>query len=104
MNEAEPGPVTLSIYQYGIEKPETIAMMAFADAASLELLTLSAGDPVALLKGTRLDEVAKAELDGISLAPSTLSRVGDHDQLLMKASASTARLDPEQPLLCPRRA
>jgi len=96
MNEAEPGPVTVSIFQYGMEKPETIAMMAFADAASLDLLTLSAGDPVALLKGTRLDEVAKAELDGISLAPSTLSRVGDHDQLLMKASVSTGRLDPDR--------
>ena len=41
-------------------------MTAFADAASLDRLTLSAGDPVALLKGTRLDEVAKAELDGIT--------------------------------------
>ena len=96
MKEAAPGPVTLSIYQYGIEKPETVAMTAFADAASLDRLTLSAGDPAALLKGTRLDEVAKAEFDGISLAPSTLSRVEDHDQLLMKASTSTAHLDPEK--------
>ena len=96
MNEAVPGPVTVSIYQYGVEKPESIAMIAFADAASLDRLTLSAGDPVALLIGTRLDEVARAELDGISLTPSTLSRVEDHDQLLMKADASTARLDPEK--------
>jgi hypothetical protein len=71
-------------------------MTAFADAASLDRLTLSAGDPVALLKGTRLDEVAKAEVDNITLTPSTLSRVEDHDQLLMKATASTGRLDPEK--------
>jgi hypothetical protein len=96
MKEASPGPVTVSIYQYGVKKPEAIAMTAFADAASLDRLTLSAGDPVALLKGTRLDEVAKAELDGVSLTPSTLSRVEDHDQLMMKATASTARLDPER--------
>jgi hypothetical protein len=96
MKDAAPGPVTVSIYQYGVEKPEAISMMAFADAASLDRLTLSAGDPVALLKGTRLDEVAKAELDGIALTPSTLSRVEDHDQLLMKAAASTVRLDPEK--------
>jgi hypothetical protein len=96
MKEASPGPVTVSIYQYGVKKPEAIAMTAFADAASLDRLTLSAGDPVALLKGTRLDEVAKAELDGVSLTPSTLSRVEDHDQLQMKATASTARLDPER--------
>ena len=96
MKDAAPGPVTVSIYQYGIEKPEAVAMTAFADAASLERLTLSAGDPVALLKGTRLDEVAKAEFDGVNLTPSTFSRVEDHDQLLMKTSASTARLDPEK--------
>jgi hypothetical protein len=96
MKEASPGPVTVSIYQFGSEKPEAVAMTAFADAASLDRLTLSAGDSVALLKGTRLDEVAKAELDGVSLTPSTLSRVEDHDQLQMKASASTARLDPEK--------
>ncbi len=96
MSDAEPGPVTVSIYQYGVEKPESIAMTAFADAASLDRLSLSAGDPVALLKGTRLDEVAKAELDGIAFMPSTLSRVEDHDLLIMKAAASTARLDPEK--------
>jgi hypothetical protein len=71
-------------------------MTAFADAASLDRLTLSSGDPMALLKGTRLDEVAKAELDGIALTPSTLTRVEDHDQLFLKASSSTARLDPDR--------
>jgi len=96
MKEAQPGPVTVSIYHYGVEKPESIAMIAFADAASLDRLTLSAGDPVALLKGTRLDEVATAELDGIAFTPSNLSRVEDRDQLLMKAAASTVRLDPEK--------
>ena len=96
MNDAAPGPVTVSIYQFGTEKPEAIAMTAFSDAASLDRITMSAGDPVALLIGTRLDEVAKAELDGITLTPSTLSRVEDRDQLLMKASSSTARLDPDR--------
>jgi hypothetical protein len=96
LKEAAPGPVTVSIYQFGIEKPEEVAMTAFADAASLERLTLSSGDSVALLKGTRLDEVGKADFDGVNFMPSTLSRVEDHDQLLMKASASTARLDPEK--------
>ena len=96
MKDAEPGPVTVSIYQYGLEKPEAVPMMAFADAASLDRLTLSSGDPVAQLKGTRLDEVANAELDGIAFTPSVLSRVEDHDLLLMKSTASTTRLDPDK--------
>ena len=96
MKDADPGPVTVSIYQYGCEKPETVPMTAFADAASLDRLTLSAGDPVALLKGTRLDEVAKAEVDGIAFTPSTLSRVEDHDQLLMKATVPLPASNPER--------
>ena len=94
MKNASPGPVTLSIYQFGLEKPETLAAKAYADAASLERLTLSAGDGDALLKGTRLDEVAKADLDGIPMTPGTLGRAGDLDQLVLKASSSTARLEP----------
>lgn len=94
MKDASPGAVTISIYQYGMEKPQTVAMMAYADAASLDRLIISAADPEAELKGTRLDEVAKAELDGILFTPSALSRVEDHDQLLMRAAVSTARLDP----------
>jgi len=96
MKDAAPGPVTVSIYQFGTDKPQAVAMTAFADAASLDRLTLSAGDQEALLKGTRLDEVATAELDGIAFMPFTLSRVEDHDQLILKASGSTARLDPDK--------
>jgi hypothetical protein len=94
MKDAAPGPVTVSIFQYGLEKPESVAMTAYADAASLDRLTLSAGDPDATLKGTRLDEVAKAELDGLSFTPSTLSRAEDRDQLVMKTAAATSRLQP----------
>jgi hypothetical protein len=94
MKDVSPGPVTLSIFQFGMDKPQTIAMKAFADAASLDRLTLSAGDRDALLKGTRLDEVAKAELNGIAWNPTGLSRVQDFDQLTMSASASTADLKP----------
>jgi len=94
MKDATPGPVTVSIYEYGFEKPETVAMTAYAEAASLDSLRLSAGDGHALLKGTRLDEVANAELDGVTFTPSALSRVEDRDQLMMQAAASTAKLDP----------
>jgi hypothetical protein len=97
MKDAAPGPVTVSIYQYGVEKPETVTMMAYSDAASLDSLKLSAGDEHALLKGTRLDEVAKAEFDGIAFTPSALSRVKDRDQLMMQAAAPTERLSPGKP-------
>jgi hypothetical protein len=94
MKDAAPGPVTLDIYQYGLEKPQSLPLTAYAEAASLDRLTVSAGDQVALLRGNRLDEVAKADLEGIVLKPSTLKRVQDFDQLAMKADGSTANLDP----------
>jgi len=94
MKDAAPGPVTLEIHQFGLKKPQGLALTAYAEAASLDRLTLSAGDQVALLRGNRLDEVAKADLEGITLKPSKLSRVEDFDQLAMKVEGSTTELDP----------
>lgn len=94
LNDAAPGPVSVDIYQFGLAEPDKLAMEAYDAAASLEGLTLSAGDESALLKGTRLDEVAKAQIEGITLAPSILNRVGDLDALLMTAGGSTAGLVP----------
>ena len=92
MQDAAPGTVTVAIYQYGLEKPDRLPLRAYAEAASLDRLTLSAGDQVAELRGTRLDEVAKGELEGMALKPSTLSRVEDFDQLTMSIDGATAGL------------
>lgn len=93
---AVPGPVTIQIHQFGLEKPDTLALNAYAEAASLDRLSLSAGDPTAVLTGTRLDEVAKATLDGITWTPVALGRVQDIDQLSMNADRSTATLEPDR--------
>jgi hypothetical protein len=96
MKDAKPGPVTLEIHQFGLAKPDKVSLQAYAEAASLDRLTLSAGDQTATLRGNRLDEVAKAGLEGIALKPAKLSRVQDFDQLTMTTSGSTAALDPEK--------
>ncbi len=94
MKNASPGPVTLSIYQYGQTGPERIAARAYADAASLDHFILSKGDNFAFLLGTRLDEVAKAQFDGIAWTPGVLTRVKNRDQLTLNTAASTAKLKP----------
>jgi hypothetical protein len=86
--------MTVSIFQYGLENPDKLPMQAYAEAASLDRLTVSVGDTVALLKGTRLDEVEDAEFDGVTLTPAALRRVQDLDQLAMNAAGPTANLDP----------
>jgi hypothetical protein len=94
MKDAAPGPVTLRIFQFGLTKPDSLLMTAYTEAASLDRLTLSAGDSVATLRGTRLDEVEKAKVEAIVLTPSVLSRVQDLDELAMNADAATAGLEP----------
>jgi hypothetical protein len=92
LKEASPGPVNVAIYQYGLAHPDEMKMTAYDAAASLDRLTLSSGDKAASLKGTRLDQVAKARIGNITLTPSTLSRADNMDELLMNAVESTAGL------------
>jgi hypothetical protein len=96
LTDATPGPVKIEITQFGLEKPDVLKLNAYAEAASLDRLSLSAGDPGAVLTGTRLDEVAKASLNGVTWSPATLGRIQDIDRLAMHADASTAALEPGQ--------
>jgi hypothetical protein len=93
MKDAAPGTVTLQIWQFGQQEADSLKVDAYAEAASLERLTLSSGDPDATLKGTRLDEVAKVTLNGITWSPGALSRVEESDLLALKSSDSTAGLE-----------
>jgi hypothetical protein len=97
MKDAKPGPVTVEVMQFGLKKPDKLPLRAYAEAASLDRLTLSTGDHTALLRGNRLDEVASAELEGIELKPSKLRRVGDFDHLEMTTDGTTANLEPGKP-------
>ncbi len=94
MKDATPGPVSLQIYQFGLDKPDSLQLETYAEAAALDHMTLSAGDTEAVLKGNRLDEVAKVTLDGITWTPTRLSRVQDSDQLILTTSSSTAAMEP----------
>jgi len=92
LKDATPGLVKVAVYQYGLSKPDQLKMTAYDAAASLDQLSLAAGDTDALLKGTRLDEVASAKFNGISFIPAALTHVDDFDQLIMNATAPTGTL------------
>jgi hypothetical protein len=94
LKDAKPGTVTIAIHQYGLAKAEELPLKAYAEAAAIDHLTLSAGDTVAVLKGKRLDEVDSADLAGITFTPNALNRVQDFDQLEMAATGVTATLRP----------
>jgi hypothetical protein len=94
LKDTAPGLVNVDVYQYGLDKPDQLKMTAYDAAASLDHISLSAGDTQALLKGTRLDQVAGAKLNGINFSPAALAHIDDFDQLLMSAASSTAGLTP----------
>ena len=94
LKDAGTGTVMIAIHQYGLSKAEELPFQAYAEAAALEHLSLSAGDKQALLKGKRLDEVQSADLAGISFTPAALNRVQGADQLEMSATGLTSTLQP----------
>ncbi len=91
---AAPGKVTVLVHQFGLDKPQSIALQAYAEAAALDSFQLNAGDAMAILRGNRLDEVRSLDLAGITFAPAALHRVGDHDQLTLTATGVTSTLQP----------
>jgi hypothetical protein len=96
LKDAGAGPVNVDIDQFGQAKPDRVRMLAYAAAASLNGLTMNSGDKTALLLGTRLDEVAKAEVGGVTFMPSKLDRVGNLDQLEMNTDGSTFGLEADK--------
>jgi hypothetical protein len=94
MKDASPGPVTLEIYQFGLDKPDRLQLTAYAEGAVLDSLTLSVGDAQAQLKGNRLDQVARVSLGSITWTPAGLSRVLNIDQLELSTVSSTKALEP----------
>jgi hypothetical protein len=85
LKDAQPGAMTLLVKQAGLEKPQDIAVHAFAEAGHLGSFTVHEGDHQGMLVGTRLDEVASLAMKGIEFKPGTLSSVQGTDELPMEA-------------------
>jgi hypothetical protein len=97
---ASPGPVTILISQSGVSKPDVIALHAFSEAAHLEHFAINAGDREGILTGTRLDEVSKLNLNGITFLSAALSRANQTDELRVSTGdASASDLQPGQEVL-----
>ena len=80
------GAVKLLVKKFGLPDADEIALHTYAEAGRLDSFGINAGDSDALLKGTRLDQVAKVEIDGIVFAPAGLTRANQHDELKLAAA------------------
>lgn len=82
LETATPGSVVVVVKKYGSHHADDeISLHTFAEAGSLDTLSLHAGDTEGILKGTRLDQVMDVELKGIHFAPAALSRANQKDEL-----------------------
>lgn len=89
LKDVPPGPLKMQLKQYGLEKPDEVALHTYSEAGHLDSFTIDAGDRQGVLKGTRLDEVASLQLSGVQFSPATLTRVNSQDQLQMSAAEKT---------------
>jgi hypothetical protein len=100
LKDVTPGPLTLQVKLFGLAKPDEVLLHSYAEAGHLDSFTIDAGDHQGVLKGTRLDEVAGLELNGIQFTPAGLNRVNNEDELHLSASAtadvSSVRADQKQ--------
>ncbi|MGH6970143.1 MAG: hypothetical protein ACREEQ_00905, partial [Caulobacteraceae bacterium] len=90
LKDARPGPGRLAIESYGVAAPQTLDLKAFAQDGHLASFSLHAGDTSGVLKGARLDEVARLTLGKLAFEPGALANSPDGDVLLMTATESTA--------------
>lgn len=81
------GPVTILVKQHGLTEPDAVRVQSYSEAGRLDEFIINAGDPEGILRGTRLDEVAGIEFDGVHFIPAGLSRAHDRDELRLSAPA-----------------
>jgi hypothetical protein len=87
LQEENPGRITMVVKQYGAGKADEVELRSYSEAARLDKFTINAGDSQATLVGTRLDEVAGVELNGVHFGPDGFSRLDNKDQLRLTTDA-----------------
>jgi hypothetical protein len=98
LQDSTPGALRLELKKYGAGRPDVVELHSYSEAAHLSGFSIHAGDSAGALTGSRLDQVAGLDLDGIHFSPGELSRVNQQDVLKMTAAApeSTAKLQQQK--------
>jgi len=88
LKNAVPGPLAMRVKQFGLAKADEVGLHAYSEAGRLDSFTIDAGDHQGVLKGSRLEEVASLEINGIHFAPAETKRSSNEDELQMSALGS----------------
>ena len=90
LKEESPGKITMLVKQYSAGKADEVELHSYAEAAHLDNFAINAGDSEATLVGTRLDQVAAVELNGVRFAPAGFARVDTKDKLRLSTMPGTS--------------
>jgi hypothetical protein len=90
LQTATAGSLQMLVKKFGLREADEVSLHTYAEAARLDTFTVHAGDLNGVLRGTRLDEVSKLEMSGVTFLPDTLSRDNQHDELKLTTHDSAA--------------
>jgi hypothetical protein len=91
LQNAGAGWVTMQIKKFGLHDVDEVPLHTYAEAGRLDSFGIHAGDDYGILKGTRLDEVAGIEVNGVTFKPDLLTRANQQDELKLLASDATVK-------------
>jgi len=86
LKDVSPGTLKMEVKQYGLANIDDVSLHSYAEAGHLDSFQIDAGDHQGVIKGTRLDQVAGLEVDGVRFAPAGLTRVDNLDELTVSAT------------------
>jgi hypothetical protein len=81
LQNAAAGALKMQVKKFGLREPDVVSLHAYAEAARLDTLIIHAGDVDGVLRGTRLDEVSKLELNKVTFVSGSLVRDNQQDEL-----------------------
>jgi hypothetical protein len=81
LQNSSAGWVSIQIRKFGLREVDEIPLHTYAEASRLDSFGMHAGDPEGILKGTRLDQVASLDVNGIRFTPDSLTRANQQDEL-----------------------
>ena len=89
LEHASAGWVTMLVKKFGLHEIDEIPLHTYAEAARLDSFAIHAGDADGVLKGTRLDQVAGLDVDGLHFTPDSLTRANQQDELKLNTADTT---------------
>lgn len=99
LQSVPPGSATILVNEFGLNQPDEVQLNTYAEPGHMERFVIDVGDQQGVLTGTRLDEVASLDLNGIRFAPLSLSRAEQKDELRLSVSSSASIVQSEQTLV-----